>query len=163
MSNKAIIKDGVVVNIGIASPTDKPAANVVPIPDGLKVAIGYLYDGKNFTEPSKPQEDIEKLISVKVENLNRSLQNYVYSAYDMGTQASFQCLYLLPTVSEQSKADITNVWEWIQSILIYYYQCKETLLSTKDIASAKNFVYNFGQFNATKPTASLSAILKELM
>jgi len=161
--NKAIIKNGIVVNIGVASETDKPAENVIEIPENQKVCIGWLYDGIGFSEPLKAQEDTEAVTKRRVDNLNRSLQNYIYNIYDIGTQASFQVLYLLPTVSEKSKEDITKVWTWIQTILLYYYQCKETILAAKDATEAKSFVYNFSQFDAIKPETSLANIMKELV
>lgn len=163
MSSKAIIKNGIVVNIGISSEKDKPTAGIALIPDGTKVEIGYLYDGVSFSAPVKEQEPLKDVVERKLENLNKSMQSYIYGVYDIGTQASFQCLYLLPNVSEKSKTDILSVWSWTQSILIYYYQCKETILASKDSAQAKAFIYNFKQFDSTKPSTSLSEIMKELM
>jgi hypothetical protein len=147
----------------VASETDKPSDNVIEIPENQKVCIGWLYDGVGFSEPVKAQENTEAVISRRVDNLNKALQNYVYSIYDIGTQASFQVLYLLPTVSEKSKEDISKVWAWIQTILLYYYQCKETILAAKDVTEAKALVYNFSQFDAIKPETSLANILKELV
>lgn len=46
---RAVIRDGVVVNIVMADESD---ANSVAIPTGVSVGIGWLYDGQTFTAPS---------------------------------------------------------------------------------------------------------------
>lgn len=160
MSNKAIIKNGIVVNIGIASPNDKPSANVVDIPAGQKVEIGYSYSGGKFTEPVKQGATIEDLRQTRLSMLNSNLQRYVYSKYDIGTQASFQALYLLP-VSQTSKDAIASVWSWVQSVLIYYYNCKTEITAFKTAKEITDYKWDFSQFTA--PEVSLNDILKELM
>lgn len=61
---RAHIQDGVVVNLSVGD-TDKPwtppdGVTVVDV-TGQGVAIGYLYDGKNFTAPPEPKPVEPKL------------------------------------------------------------------------------------------------------
>ena len=66
---KALIKNGIVDNIIIASDNFEPESNItaVTITDQI-VDIGYLWDGENFTKPT-PAIDVLKKVLCRSPNI----------------------------------------------------------------------------------------------
>jgi len=84
--------------------------------------------------PSSPP--LDELKQQKLRQLKQELQDFIYSHYDQGTQASFTALY--QQAKEQNNTDtlsqIQKVWDWINSVLDYYYSVKNTIknVTTQD-------------------------------
>jgi hypothetical protein len=64
----AVVKNGVVDNLLVVDPTDsKTIAHFggLLLPEGSPVAIGWAYDGTNFTPPPAPAKSSEELAAEK--------------------------------------------------------------------------------------------------
>ena len=83
-------------------------------------------------------------------SLNRDVQQYIYTHYDAGTQASFLSLHADPSTPAEGKTAIESVWAWVKIVMSYYYAIKAQVLAG-DIVS-----WDFTQFDATDPNIQLS-------
>ena len=108
--------------------------------------ITIKYNGKTYSSFENiddlinagiPEDVIlEHLKQDKLTQLKQELQNFIYSHYDQGTQASFTALY--QQAKEQNNTDaltqIQKVWDWINFVLDYYYSKKEAIknVTTQD-------------------------------
>jgi hypothetical protein len=63
----ALIKDGRVENVGIIYDgyVADPAITLVPIPDGLEVSIGWLYDGETFSPPPPTPQPVPETVTAR--------------------------------------------------------------------------------------------------
>jgi len=101
--------------------------------------ITIKYNGKTYSNFENigdlinagiPEDVIlEHLKQDKLSQLKQELQNFIYSHYDQGTQASFSALYQQAKEQNNTNAltQIQKVWDWIQSVLDYYYSKKEAI------------------------------------
>ncbi|MEI9579428.1 tail fiber assembly protein [Enterobacter asburiae] len=67
MKEFAVIKDGLVVNIILWDGKDNAFAKdidgeLIAIPEGIQVGIGWSYDAEKFTSPPEPAKTKEQLI-----------------------------------------------------------------------------------------------------
>jgi hypothetical protein len=85
--------------------------------------------------------------------MNKDVQNYIYSKYDQGTQASLQALHSDSSSPPELKQAIESMWAWIRSVMQYYYQRKAEILSGQIVK------WNFAQFDTTDPGISLGALM----
>ncbi|OYT15982.1 MAG: hypothetical protein B7C24_10065 [Bacteroidetes bacterium 4572_77] len=63
----------------------------------------------------------------KLEQLNQDLQTYLYTKYDIGTQASLQAIYTQPGTPIQVKDQFDLLFIWISSVMNYYYNRKAVI------------------------------------
>lgn len=84
---------------------------------------------------------------------------YINVHYDPGTQQTLQALMIMDTVPQAVKDDILTIWPWIQSALGYYYAKKAEVLGAED---PKLVMWDFAQFDATKPAVTLAGIMTTL-
>ena len=123
---------------------------------------GYYRDSDGVCTQIAVEVVLADLIAARQGSLNSDLNAYIYEVYDAGTQASMQALYSRSTTSETIKAQIEAVWEWIASIVSYYYQCKSRIGALTDAASVAAYTWDFAQFDATCPDVTLQAIFESL-
>lgn len=117
----------------------------IEIPQDVEVRVGDGYDGEFI--PAQPTiNDILTLI-------NNELVAYIATHYDQGTQLSLLALYANPDTPAEIKVIIKLAWDWVQSILSYYYRVKG------DILAGQPYEWDLSQFNATDPAVSLAALL----
>ena len=81
---------------------------------------------------------------------NVDIGQYIYSHYDPGTQASFLSLHADPSTPQAGKDAIESVWQWIKTVMAYYYGVKDQLLAGVIVK------WDFIQFDATDPGVKLS-------
>jgi len=103
--------------------------------------ITIKYNGKTYSNFENiddlinagiPEDVIlEHLKQDKLSQLKQELQNFIYSHYDQGTQASFSALYQIAKEQNNTNAlsQIQKVWDWINSVLDYYYSKKEAIIN----------------------------------
>lgn len=104
--------------------------------------------------------DLEELRTILMTQLNQDNQAYIYSHYDQGTQASFQAIYTDPGSSQATKDSLTPVLQWIRDqVLAYYYQKKNELRLAQDQATLSGILWDFQQFDQTKPAVTLEGLL----
>ena len=82
--------------------------------------------------------------------MNADVGAYIYSHYDAGTQASFLSLHADPSTPQAGKDAIESVWQWIKSVMAYYYGIKAQLLAGTVVQ------WDFAQFDASDPGIKLS-------
>jgi len=88
--------------------------------------------------------------------LNEDIGAYIYGYYDAGTQQTFQAMIAMDDVPEETKTAIKAIFPWIQSCLGYYYTKKAEILAS---STPELIMWNFSQFDTTKPDVSLSSIV----
>lgn len=88
--------------------------------------------------------------------LNQDIGAYVYGHYDPGTQQTFQAMLAMDDIPEETKTAIKTVFPWVHSCLGYYYTKKAEILASN---TPELIVWDFSQFDATKPEVSLSSIV----
>lgn len=108
-------------------------------------------DGFTGVEPYVPSAD--DILQQNLLIINRELQTYIYNKYDTGTQLSFQAIFINPTTPESVETAILGLWNWIQSVLAYYYAAKEALIVGIPMESLD---WDLSQFDATDPGLKLS-------
>ena len=115
--------------------------------------ITIKYNGKTYSN----FENIDDLINIgipediildhlkqdKLTQLKQELQNFIYSHYDQGTQASFSALYQQAKGQNNTDAltQIQKVWDWIQSVLDYYYSKKEAIKNVTNYTELENVTW----------------------
>lgn len=95
-------------------------------------------------------------------DLNNELNSYIAAYYDQGTQSSFQAIYISPQATDSLKLQIESVWVWIQSVVSYYYTCKEGVSSCLTEAEVTAYTWDFTQFDSSKPDVNLQGIYASL-
>lgn len=89
----------------------------------------------------------------KIKMLEKELHNYIYSRYNLGTQSSMQTIYISPETTEEQKSNLELVWEWIKSVMVYYYSVKTQLENEVDADA------DFSQFDSSDPGITLRSLL----
>ena len=89
--------------------------------------------------------------------LEDRLHEYIFAHYDPYTQASLQSLYVDPRTPPAAKDAITAAWDWVRSVLDYYYQQKARLEAGE--AGQVFLELNFTQFDTTDPGVTLRALI----
>jgi len=98
-------------------------------------------------------------IAHQLTKINQDVNAYILSHYDAGTQNSFNGLYAKRSTPDALRDLLDPVWTWIESVMMYYYAKKAEILETHDYS---NVTWDFGQFDATKPSIALSGIIAAL-
>lgn len=111
---------------------------------------GYKVDEDGNVDVVDIIIDIDTLKS----QMKREMKKLIYSKFDQGTQSTLQAIYLATSI-DPDKQTIEEVWEWINSILKYYYE-KRIYLETN---GAENFEYDFSQFAHTAPSINIEDLL----
>ena len=98
-----------------------------------------------------PEHTLEELKQRKLAQLKQELKNFIYSRYDDGTQKTLQTIYIqAQEAGDTAKINtIKQVWDWINSVLIYYYQKKDAILNAIDEASLNNITWDWSLVDET--------------
>jgi len=91
--------------------------------------------------------------------LNQEVNTYINSHYDQGTQSSFNGIYAKRDTPDTVKDDLDLVWAWIATVMGYYYQKKNDILT---LEAFDEVTWDFSQFDSTKPDVTLAGIMAEL-
>jgi len=108
----------------------------------------YKNDKFTYVDGVWDAKDEESLIEIKNEKtavLKKELQNFIYSHYDQGTQASFIALHQQAKEQNNTEviAQIQKVWDWIQSVLDYYYSKKEAIANATNYTELNNIIWDW--------------------
>jgi len=107
---------------------------------------------KKVVEYVPPSPPLDELKQQKLRQLKQELQNFIYSHYDQGTQASFTALY--QQAKEQNNTDtlsqIQKVWDWINSVLNYYYSVKNTIKNVTTQDELNGITWNWSTVEETE-------------
>lgn len=117
--------------------------------------------GITWVPDTKPERKInwENEREKRLTTLNTDLQAYLAAHYDLGTQMSFQSIYVLPTTPTAMKLMLEQAWNWIQSVMTYYYSTKGAILIEEDAETACGIEWDYSQFNELDPGISLKDLL----
>jgi len=103
------------------------------------------FENKKVIEYTPPPPSLDVLKQQELHRLKKELQNFIYSHYNQGTQASFIALY--QPAKEQNNTEvltqIQKVWDWINSVLNYYYSKKEAIKSATTKDELDNVIWNW--------------------
>jgi len=110
----------------------------------------WLADG-NTPEPMDT-----KPLSSCLSELSQEVNAYICSHYDLGTQASFQAIFSIPTTPQPVKDGLLVVWAWVNTVLGYYFQKKNEL---SESATPHLVTWDFSQFDVTVPGVTLQALM----
>ena len=63
----ALIENGTVANVGVIYEGFEPDPQItlVPVPQGLDVAVGWLFDGQTFTPPPPTPEPVPEAVTAR--------------------------------------------------------------------------------------------------
>ena len=123
-------------------------------------------------QPAQVQETIESVavtpelnIQLKIAcpsivhqltKINQAVNTYIYNYYDPGTQDSFNGLQARRSTPDAVKDIIDSVYDWIQTIMEYYYTKKANIIMLDEPGLV---TWDFSQFDATKPDVLLSDLV----
>ena len=116
-------------------------------------AVSQYKSREMFVEKYPSLSDRRALIATA---LNKDVGAYIYGHYDAGTQQSFQAMIAMDDVPEETKSAIKSIFPWIQDCLGYYYGKKAEVWAS---STPELVVWDFSQFDTTKPDVSLSSIV----
>lgn len=105
--------------------------------------------------------NIPNLINtIKEKRLNEisiQIENYIYNHYKSGTQKSL--LKLISTGNDSQKQAVTEIFNWIDSVMAYYYSKKDSIRNATSIADIYTEI-DFSSFDSSKPPYTLEDIYK---
>ncbi len=139
--NKQTRQAVVVINIG-----EIPAGVTSLKPEGSVV----------WNDITEVWEAVESKLSEEINAVQIQLRSYIYSKYGAGTQSTMTAVYLEPTTVLKDKDRILAVWNWIKSVLFYYYNLKKQLETGTKLSDLK---VDFTQFNETDPKVTLESFI----
>jgi hypothetical protein len=120
---------------------------------------------ETYTINDYSSEELDSRLSAEQETIlnqiNEDVNTYINTYYDIGTQQSFTAIYIKYNTPEL-KTYLDPVWDWIQSIMTYYYGKKQDITNAEDISTLKIITWDFTTFDATKPDVSLQALMSLL-
>jgi len=122
------------------------------------ITAGHM-NGEEAIEkvPFKNSHDYTGTMRDRVlEQINTEVNAYICSHYDMGTQASFQAVYVMDGTPLEVKTALLGVWAWVQSVLGYYYTKKAEIAAAGE---PETVTWDFSQFDATDPQVSLQSLV----
>jgi len=97
-------------------------------------------------------EILNPLKEAKAAKLKAELQDFVYSHYDNGTQASFLSLYQL--AKDKGRTDIITeiqkVWAWVNTVMNYYYNKKSSILNATSIDELNAITWDWSEVEETE-------------
>lgn len=131
-----------------ASPEGSTA---IGTPDG-----GIIWVGEEGTFPSGINSVImtqEEKVVFPLTQLSDAVTAYINNRYSSGTQTSFAALSIQ---SVPVQVLVVPVWEWIKSVLVYYYSIKAAISSSNDPMAV---TWDFSQFDATDPGVQLADLV----
>jgi len=104
----------------------------------------WNFEKKEVIEYIQPPS-LDKLKQQKLRQLKQELQNFIYSHYDQGTQASFTALYQIAKEQNNTNAltQIQRVWNWINSVLNYYYSKKDAIKNADTQNELDNIIWDW--------------------
>ena len=107
--------------------------------------------------------DLDKMKSEKINSLRQDNNKYILSYYDRESQVSLQAIYNDPDSNQTQRDCCKAVFDWIKSILGYYYQKKVAIRdNTETISELENVTWDFpGNFDVLKPAHTLESIVNE--
>ncbi len=108
----------------------------------------------NLADPYYGKTDTECTEIKKVE-LKNDLMACLLGAYDIGVQISLNTFLADPTTTQKVKDRIGQVFTWIKTVLVYYYDLKESIPS--DWGSV---TWDFSTFEATDPKLQLVTLIR---
>jgi len=102
--------------------------------------------------------DLLNIIKEKrLDEISMQVEMYIYEHYKSGTQKSL--LKLISTGNDTQKQAVTEIFNWIDTVMTYYYSKKDIIKN----ATTLNELYtelDFTPFNDTKPSYTLEEIYK---
>jgi len=152
-TNIKFLESGAVIDDNIKAPNlNKQNAMLLEVNN---LPQNYKNDKFTYVDGVWDAKDEESLIEMKNEKiavLKKELQNFIYSHYDQGTQASFTALFQQAKEQNNTNAlnQIQKVWDWIQSVLDYYYSKKEAIKNATNYTEIENITWDWQDVEETE-------------
>jgi len=110
------------------------------------------FEKKEVVEYIPPPPSLDEVKQQKLHQLKQELQNFIYSHYDQGTQASLTAIYQQAKEGNKTEVitQITKVWDWIRNVLIYYYTKKNEIINATTITELNNVIWNWQDVEETE-------------
>jgi hypothetical protein len=130
-----------------------------------EIVIGEDAVTKTYTVNDYSAEELAPRLTEEqtsiLTQINNDVNTYINNYYDVGTQQSFTAVYVKYNTDEV-KNYLNPVWDWINTIMVYYYGKKQTIVDAANITTLKAITWDFTTFDATKPDVSLQALMASL-
>ena len=124
-------------------------------------AVDETYTINNYTTEQLASRLVTERTKV-LSKINQEVNTYINSYYDVGTQQSFTAIYVKYN-TQAVKDYLDPVWNWINTIMAYYYTKKTEITNATNINTLKSIVWNFTDtFDETKPNVSLQSLMDSL-
>lgn len=129
----------------------------------LSIQPEQIRDSVEAVELSEEENLIVKtaspVVAAKLSKINRDVNAYITAYYDTGTQNSFNGIYSRRSTPDDVRDTLDLIWDWIESVINYYYGKKNDILTSEEFS---DIVWDFSQFDETKPNVTLASIMNEL-
>jgi len=145
-NNIKLLDNGAIIDDNIKAPNLNEQSAILLEVDNLPQ--NYKNDRFIYVDgvwDAKDEESLTEMKNEKIVILKQELQNFIYSHYDQGTQASFIALYQQAKEQNNTEviAQIQKVWDWIQSVLDYYYFKKEAIANATNYTELDNVTWDW--------------------
>lgn len=145
-----VYQHGTLIRTG-SMPRQLPGVKLAPLSAASDADLARHGLVIEYYEPDPPPDPTPEQLT---QEMNREVHDYICGHYDEGTQISFQALYSDPDTPSEVKDDIHLVWDWVRSVMDYYYGQKEQLESGQIVD------WDFSQFDDTVPAVKLADYMR---
>jgi len=99
-----------------------------------------------------PGYTLDELKEYKLAKLKKEFEDFICSHYNQGTQASFLSLYQIAKDSGNTDVinEIQKVWDWISSVMAYYYQTKNEIRNAETEEALDEIIWDWGVVEETE-------------
>jgi hypothetical protein len=132
----------------------------------------YTYDSDSKTWDLTEQgvtyitDLLQEKKSEKLTKLSKYNTNFIENLYTLPIQQSFQNFYVDNTLTDEKKnfvqGRINLVWNWIKTILIYYYTKKQEIINTATIEQLDDINWDYSSFEDLNPQVELSEFMNDI-
>ena len=137
-------------------PSEHPALNLIHTHFDFVLAkvIEYLenadnpYYGLTLAEAKKKKAELMRFAVI----------GYFEGNYSLDQQTLLNSLAQLPSTPTAVKLDIAEVFEWIKTVMYHFFITLNTINAASNAAEFEAAVWDFSQYDATKPTHTIQSI-----
>ena len=138
---------------------DKIPQDAIPITDDQWLEFinnqgrrKWDFETNQIVNYEPPQPSLDVLKQQKNLQLKQEVQDFIYSHYDQGEQASLLNLYQRAKEENNTEAIslISKVWSWIDTVLSYYFSKKEEIQNAESYEALDSITWDWSTVEETE-------------